>query len=142
MSRHKINTFRAKIGIQETLRLVEICVKSNKDHARAVERLERVERVDFLLKQSCLESQAIDLHWERTCAEALVGIRKESQREQVLMELRNRQHKIASDAVQVLRVNVLRHELGVPSVRRLSLQIGGNVRQPLLHGRKRRRLHC
>lgn len=111
------------IGIQETLRLVKMAVISNEDHRIASERLQRLE---LLLKQSMLEAHTIDLHWERVCQEATDGVEDSHHKNCILAKLRDNRHRLAQEAVTALRVNILRHELGIPSVRELSVMISGN----------------
>lgn len=119
----KMSNTRDSIGIQERLRLAKMEVNSNKEHRVASERLERL---DVLLKQSCLESQVIDLHWDRCCEEAIAGVEAYRQRAGILAKLRDNRQRMALEAVTALRVNILRHELGVPSIRGLSVLISGS----------------
>lgn len=118
-----MRTLREQIGIQETLRLAKMEVVSNKDHRIASERLDQL---DLLLKQSYLEGQVIDLHWEGCCEEATAGITDEKMCSGILAKLRENRQKLAVEAVTALRVNILRHELGVPSMRELSVLISGS----------------
>jgi hypothetical protein len=118
-----MNTFRSEIGIQEQLRLVEIDVTGNIDHLREVERLERL---DLLLKHSCLEAHAIDLYFEGLFDEVCARVSDVGERQRHLESLNDRRQHLAQEAVTALRVNVLRHELGLPSIRSLSKLISGN----------------
>jgi len=118
-----MSDLRDTIGIQSTLRLVKMSVVGNLEHRIASERLERL---DLLLKQSFLESHAIELHWERCCKEATAGIKDPGQRSAEIAKLRDIEQRLGREAVTALRVNILRHELGVPSIRSLSVLISGN----------------
>jgi len=118
-----MKTPREQIGIQEPLRLVKMTVFSNRDHKIASERLERL---DLLLQESFLQSQVIDLHWERCCEEATAKVKDPSEKARILGKLRDNQARLAREAVSALRVNILRHELGVPSIRELSVLISGS----------------
>lgn len=118
-----MNTFRAKIAIQEPLRLAKIEVIGNCDHANLTKRLECL---DLLLRGGCLEAQAIDLHLERTKEEALKGIANKAEREAALRGWERKIQRYGREAVTALRVNVLRHELGVPSARGLSRMVSGS----------------
>jgi len=118
-----MKTPRESIGIQEPLRPVKMGVVSNREHTVAMERLEQM---DQILRQSYLESQVIDLHWERCYKEATCGVRKAEKKARIEAQLWRNQARLAREAVSALRVNLLRHELGMPSVRELSLRISGN----------------
>jgi len=120
---YKMNTLRDTIGIQESLRLSKISVISNREHRIASERLERM---DLVLKQSFLESQVIDLYWEHCRRECTAGIEDPLQRKVRIAKLRRQQERLAREAVTALRVNILRHELGVSAIRELSVQISGS----------------
>lgn len=81
-------------------------VIANADHRRSIGQIDEIEQI---LRTSCLEQQAIEMALEK---------HREA-------DARGR-GRLADFAVQALRQEILRHFLGLPSLRRFSIMVAGN----------------